>query len=82
MELKFVLLFSFMAGFLGLLVIPFWASKFGKGLTGKGILLSGLFSFIGTFLILPILPEEGLAVFGCIGLGIVLITVIIHQIFG
>ena len=78
----YALFFGFIGGYLGMLVISYWARKLGKVLSGKGTLLTGLFSFLAAFLFLLLAPESLLIPVALIFLGILMLTLIIFWISG
>ena len=70
------LLFSLMGGYFTVLVVSFWTNKLGEGISGKGILITGLLSFFATYLFLVFAPEKLFTPAALIFVGIVTVTLI------
>lgn len=77
-----ILFFSLIGAYLAVLVVSFWSNKIGKGLSGKGILLTGLISFLSICLFQLLAPEALITPALLIGLGIIVFTLIVLWIFG
>lgn len=76
-----ILLFSLLGAYFAVLVVSFWVDKFGGDLSGKGMLLTGLISFLAILLLQLFAPESMITPVLLIGVGIIVFTLIISQIF-
>jgi hypothetical protein len=72
------LVFSYAA----LLVVSYWAGKLSKGLSGKGLLLTFLLSFVGIFLMCLLASPQLLTTALIAVVAIVFLTLIIFWITG
>lgn len=77
-----ILFYGLLCAYLGVLVVSFWANKLGNGLSGKGMLITGLFSFSASCLLQLFAPDTILAPVLYISLGIVVLTLITLWISG
>jgi hypothetical protein len=82
MEIQFVILFSILAAFCGMLVVTFWLDKFNAYYPDKLYLIIPLVIFIISFLFLMFAPEELYIIAGIAGTGITFFTLIVFLIFG
>jgi hypothetical protein len=80
MSLTHALFFTAIAAFVLTIVISFWINKLGGFLSLLGYFLVFLALAVAVFLFICFAPDKLLTIAWCIGLGIVVLTLIIHLI--
>ena len=82
MKPGYALFLALIFGYVALIVISYWASKIGPGLSGKGLLLAFLLVFLATFLVCLFATQQLLTVYLIALVAIVFLTLIIFWITG
>jgi hypothetical protein len=75
-----IVLYSIIAAYMTVLVISYWTGLFGRGLSGKGMLITGLLSFLAILLFQIFAPESWKFPALVIGFAILMITLLIFSI--
>lgn len=76
-----ILFFSLLGAYFAVLVVSFWSDRLGGDLSGKGMILTGIISFLAILLFQLFAPEALITPALLIGVGIIVFTLIISQIF-
>lgn len=82
MSPEYALFTSFLAAFLGTIVISFWAEKIGKEASCLGIIISAVITFAASYLFLVYAPDSLLVPVYMIAIGIVVFSLIVKMIKG
>jgi hypothetical protein len=82
MKPGYAIFLALIFGYAALLVVSYWAGKFGNGLSGKGLLLTFLLAFIGIFLLCLLASTQLLTTALIAAAAVVFLTLLISRIIG